>query len=124
MKTRLIVLAATLLWPTLGLSADYNLGDLAKAGKLELFNRALDPKRADSPAVVFLNSSANDGLAWVTGIEFQNGTIELEIKGANRPGQSFVGFAFHGQDDKTFDAVYLRPFNFQAAEPERRGHSV
>jgi hypothetical protein len=73
---------------------------------------------------VFLNAAANDGLAWIAGVEFSEGTIELEVKGRNQPGQSFVGIAFYGQDNRTFDAVYLRPFNFQAAEEIRRSHSI
>jgi hypothetical protein len=35
-----------------------------------------------------------------------------------------VGIAFHVQDNRVFDAVYLRPFNFQNADQERRGHSI
>ena len=124
MNTISICLTAALFLPGLTLSAEYHLGELAKANKLELFNRVSDPTKADSPQAVFLNAAANDGVAWITGVEFSTGTIELEIKGRNQPGQSFVGIAFHGQDNKTFDAVYLRPFNFQAAEPERQKHSI
>ncbi len=105
-------------------AAGYNLGELAKAGKLELFNRELDAAKAGSPEAVFLTAAENDGLAWVSGVAFSEGTIELEIKGKDQRGQSFVGIAFHGQDNDTFDAVYLRPFNFQAEAPEQRSHSI
>src|SRR5579864_3856959 len=115
MKKTSILLAAAALLPTLALAADYNLGELARANKIELFNRTLDQTEAGAPELVFLNSGGNDGLAWVAGVEFSTGTIELEIKGRNLAGQSFVGIAFHGKDNKTFDAVYLRPFNFQAS---------
>jgi hypothetical protein len=97
---------------------------LPKANKIELFNRTLDQTKADSPQTVFLNAAADDGLAWIRGAEFSEGTIELEIKGKNQQGQCFVGIAFHGQDNRVFDAVYLRPFNFQASEQERRSHSI
>ncbi len=119
-----IQLAIAALLPTLACAADYNLGKLAKSNKIEVFNRTLDQTNAGAPEVVFLNSADNDGLAWVTGVEFFEGTIELEIKGRNEPGRSFVGIAFHGQDNETFDAVYLRPFNFQAAEAGHRSHSI
>ena len=33
-----------------------------------------------------------------------------------------MGFAFHGVNDTTYNAVYFRPFNFKS--PERKGHSV
>lgn len=124
MKKASILFAAALLLPALAFAADYNLGELAKAEKIELFNRTLDHTKAGSPEAVFLNAAPNDGLAWISGLEFSRGTIELEIKGKNQPGQSFVGIAFHGRDNRVFDGVYLRPFNFQAATQEQRSHSI
>ncbi len=124
MRKTSILLATTALLSTLVFAAEYNLGKLAKSNKIELFNRTLDQMKAGKPEVVFLNSAEDYGLAWITGVEFSDGVIELEVKGRNQPGQSFVGIAFHGQDNKTFDAVYLRPFNFQAAEADHRSHSI
>ncbi len=118
------ILFAALLMPTLAFAADHNLGELAKANKIEVFNRKLDQTKSGSSEAVFLNAAPNDGLAWITGVELSEGTIELEIKGKNEQGRSFVGIAFHGQDNRVFDAVYLRPFNFQATEPERRSHAI
>jgi hypothetical protein len=109
---------------TIASAADCNLGELAKANKIEVFNRALDQTKADSPQAVFLNAAQGDGLAWIAGVELSEGTIELELRGTNQPGRSFVGIAFHGQDNRAFDAVYLRPFNFQMGEQERRSHSI
>ncbi len=103
-------------------AADYNLGDLARAGKIEVFNRRFERTQKLPNEVLFLDAGSGDGLGWIEGIEFSEGTIELEVRGVDRPGQSFVGFAFHGRDDKTFDAVYLRPFNFKS--PERSNHSI
>ena len=116
--------AAAVLMPTLASAADHNLGELAKANKIEVFNRKLDQTKSGSSEAVFLNAAPNDGLAWITGVELSEGTIELEVKGKNEQGRSFVGIAFHGRDNRAFDAVYLRPFNFQAAEQERRSHAI
>ena len=124
MKTTSLLFAAAVLMPTLASAADYNLGELAKVNKIEVFNRKIDQTKSGSSEAVFLNAAPDDGLAWITGVEFSEGTIELEIKGKNEQGRSFVGIAFHGQDNRVFDAVYLRPFNFQATEPERRSHSI
>ena len=63
---------------------------------------------------MYLKSGDDYGSAWLTDAEFSNGTIELDVKGKDQPGKSFVGVAFHSQDNATFDAVYLRPFNFRA----------
>ncbi|HTL58833.1 MAG TPA: hypothetical protein VL361_24310 [Candidatus Limnocylindrales bacterium] len=123
MKTSVLFGFAALL-STLTSAADYNLGELVRANKIELFNRNLSQPKADSPETIFLNAAANDGVAWVTGLEFSEGTVEVEIKGKNEQGRSFVGIAFHGQDNRAFDAVYLRPFNFKAGEEVRRSHSI
>jgi hypothetical protein len=124
MKLTSLMFAVTGLILPLARAADYNLGELARANQIEAFNRTLDQTKADSPQEVFLTAAPGGGLAWVDGVEFSTGTIELEIKGKNQPGQSFVGIAFHALDSRAFDAVYLRPFNFQSTDPERRSHSI
>ena len=124
MKQRFVHFAVVLLLSGLAYAADYNLGELARASKLELFNRSIDKAKTDSRETIFLNGAPDDGLAWVMGLELTEGTIEVEIKGKNEQGRSFVGIAFHGQDDRAFDAVYVRPFNFQSAEQNRRNHSI
>ena len=60
------------------------------------------------------------GIAWLENFEFTNGIIEVDIKGKNVRGGSFLGVAFRGLNDTTYDAVYFRPFNFSNQE----GHSV
>src|SRR5438874_349869 len=74
--------------------------------------------------VVHLNSKPNNGVAWIRNIAFEKGIIEFDVKGKNVLQQSFVGIAFHGVDDSTFDAIYFRPFNFQSPDTIRRSHSV
>lgn len=69
-----------------------------------------------------LNVAQGDGLAIYQDLEFENGTIEFDVKGKDVLQQSFVGIAFHIQNDTTFNAVYFRPFNFK--KPERTSHSV
>jgi hypothetical protein len=124
MKPTSILFAVAVLIPAIASAAEYNLAELSKANGIEVFNRTLDQTKADSPEAVFLSAADDNGLGWITGVELSEGTIELQIRGTNQPGQSFVGIAFHGQDNRTFDAVYLRPFNFQSAEQERRSHSI
>lgn len=64
-------------------------------------------------------------LVWLDGFEFTNGTIEFDVKGKSEPPQnSFVGVAFRVVDDVTYEAVYFRPFNFRALDPERKLHAV
>lgn len=73
---------------------------------------------------VRLDARDGDGIAWLDGSDFDSGVIELDLKGKNVPQQSFLGVAFRGVDDTSYDTVYFRPFNFTAADPSRRAHSV
>lgn len=57
------------------------------------------------------------GLALPPGLEFSTGTIEIDLKGRNIRQRSFVGVAFNVVDERTFEAVYFRPFNFRVDEP-------
>jgi len=75
-----------------------------------------------SDGVVSLDARPGDGMYILKDIDLTDGRIELDIKGKNVPQQSFVGMAFHGLNDNTFDAVYFRPFNFK--NPERDTHSL
>jgi len=64
-------------------------------------------------------------VVWLDGFEFGAGTIEFDGKGQSGPPQSsFVGVAFHVVDAKTHEAVYFRPFNFRAPNPENKSHAV
>ena len=69
-------------------------------------------------------------LAVVQGLDFLNGTIEVELAGAPEPGagegaRGFVGIALRLQKDLlTYDAFYLRPTNGRVEDQERRNRSV
>ncbi|MBT5902205.1 MAG: hypothetical protein HOH58_08875 [Opitutaceae bacterium] len=71
-----------------------------------------------------------DHLAIVDGLDFTNGTIEVELAGQPNPNASggargFVGVAFRVQEDReTYDCFYLRPTNGRAEDQERRNHTV
>ena len=65
------------------------------------------------------------GLVWLDGYHFGNGTIEIDLLGRSQPaGGSFLGIAFRAVDEKTQDALYFRPFNFRATDPDRHSHAV
>jgi hypothetical protein len=72
-----------------------------------------------------VQSSSDDTVIRLDGIEFTNGVIEFDALGQSAPPQSsFLGVAFRVVDAKTHDAVYFRPFNFRAADPDRKAHAV
>jgi hypothetical protein len=68
------------------------------------------------------NKGNGSALLWLTNTNLKNGTVELDMKGKDVNGQSFVGIAFHGADNGHYDAVYFRPFNFKS--PEKKERSV
>jgi hypothetical protein len=74
--------------------------------------------------VVHLDARPEDGVAWIKNSSFTKGVVEFDVKGKDVMQQSFVGFAFHGINDSTFDAIYFRPFNFQSGDTLRKKHCV
>lgn len=100
--------------------------DLAKwlsAGKLKSANREV-AKLEERDEAVHVNEKQGTGVVWLEGTNFNDGTLEVDVRGRDVFQKSFVGIAFHGKDNSTYEAVYVRPFNFRAGEPERQGHSV
>ncbi|MBM3735474.1 MAG: hypothetical protein FJW39_06770 [Acidobacteria bacterium] len=69
-------------------------------------------------------------LAVAGGVEFGNGTIEVDLTGEPGPGaaggaRGFVGVAFRVQPDlSTYDCFYVRPTNGRAEDQERRNHTA
>src|SRR5688572_1960716 len=88
------------------------------------YNREVKLVEESGRKFVRLDARANDGIAWLMGSDFSEGTIEIELRGQDKPGQSFVGVAFHGVDDTTYEAIYFRPFNFKIADSARRQRAV
>jgi hypothetical protein len=64
------------------------------------------------------------GMVWLKGVNFKEGTIDIDLRGKNVFLQSFLGIAFHAVDTTTYDVLYFRPFNFRHADTLRRKWSV
>lgn len=90
---------------------------------LNVINRDISSIDKGNKAIS-LNDKPGDGIAIIEDVAFDEGIIEVDIKGENIPGKSFVGIAFNIQNDSTYEAIYFRPFNFQSKEKIRREHSV
>jgi len=101
-----------------------DLAKLAGGKGLEVFHRTASRFSDGARAGLRLSESPGEGVAYLPGIEFGNGTIELDVRGKDVQQQSFVGVAFHGVDGTTYDAIYFRPFNFKAEDPARRKRAV
>jgi len=79
---------------------------------------------ADGKKGIRFDKQPGQGVAWLEDIEFADGTIELDVKGEDKPQQSFVGVAFRVVDEKTHDATYFRPFSFKTADAARKVRGV
>ena len=122
-----ISLLAIATLPGLSQGQDVLRPDLSRVGtgpEWTLVNRGVTVTDEDGNAVVTFDGRPGDGAAWLRDLDFHDGTIEVLIKGKNAPQRSFLGIAFRGVDDETYDAVYFRPFNFLADTPLSRSHHV
>jgi len=90
----------------------------------KVFNRRLAKVAHASGDALYLDDSEGDGVAWWPEKVLSNGTIDFEVKGRDVLQKSFVGVAFHGVDEQTYDAVYFRPFDFHSNDEARRAHAV
>ena len=91
-----------------------DLHQLVKNKGIEVYNRELSLINEASHKGISLSKDEGEGIAWLKGIEFSNGILEFDVRGEDVQQHSFVGIAFHGKDNNTFDAIYLRPFQFRA----------
>jgi hypothetical protein len=66
----------------------------------------LRPKGGD------ITGGSNIAFALVEGLDFTEGTFEIDLKGKGKEERCFLGLAFNVVDGKSFEAVYFRPFNF------------
>ncbi len=101
-----------------------DLTKLVEGKGWRVINRSVTLVDKDGRPAVRFNEGNGIGIAWLGDFTFSNGTIEFDIRGNDVFQHSFVGVAFHGTDDQTYDAVYFRPFNFKTADAARRAHAV
>jgi 3-keto-disaccharide hydrolase len=122
----LIAMLACIATPA-GAQAPENL-DLTAVGKdprWKIIGRTASVADIKGKRALKLSEGPGMGVVWLDGYDFANGVIEIDMLGRSQPIQgSFVGVAFRVVDAQTHDAVYFRPFNFRATDPERHRHAV
>jgi len=101
-----------------------DLHDAIKRHKIRVVNREMTLIDEKDYKGIKLSKAYGEGLAWLQGIDFTNGTIEFDVRGEDVKQHSFVGIAFHGQNDSTYEAIYLRPFQFRAQDSLLRSHGI
>jgi hypothetical protein len=100
---------------------------------LRLQRLSAESSRYDGRSAVKLTPGDPDvdveGLAILSGSDFGDGTLELDLAGApseGHPGsRGFIGLAFHVQaDGETYECFYLRMTNGRSDDQFRRNHSA
>jgi hypothetical protein len=99
-----------------------NLSDGLAAGHLRAVNRGVTPLAGGNG--IRVTAAPGIGVIWINDAELGDGTIEADVCGRDVTQESFLGIAFHRQNDEKYEAVYLRPFNFRASAADRRQHAI
>jgi hypothetical protein len=94
------------------------------AENYEVVNRTLETIQEGGKNIIRLSENQGSGIAWLKDTYFSEGTIEFDARGRDILQKSFIGIAFHGINDTTYESVYFRPFNFQATDPVRKSHAI
>ncbi len=98
--------------------------DISAMSNFKVNNRHISIDISGGKDVVHLDAANGAGVAWINNTNFSTGTVQFDVKGKDVMQQSFVGIALHGVNDSSFDVIYFRPFNFNAADLKRKDHSV
>jgi hypothetical protein len=101
-----------------------DLIDFARRGALLADTRDVTELIDGGYRGVRLGAARSLDVAWIDGVMFSTGTIELDVRGKDAQSRSFIGLAIGGVDDSTYESVFLRPFNFRATDPVRRMHAI
>lgn len=102
----------------------FNLYKLLKSKSLQIINREVEAIDTVLNKYIKVSEKEKEGIIWLPIKSFKNGTITIEMRGKNVVQRSFIGVAFHGLSDSTYDAVYCRPFNFLATDSVRKIHAI
>lgn len=101
-----------------------NLATAFDNNELSLVNRSAQTFKNGSKQGIVLSESKGEGLVWINDKTFSEGIVEIDLKGQDVFQKSFLGIAFHSQNDTVYEAVYFRPFNFHATDLVRKIHAV
>jgi hypothetical protein len=105
-------------------SKQFDLFKLQIEGKLKTVNRGIKSLTQGDKTFIQLSEEKGEGLVWLPISTFDKGVVDIEMRGQDVFQKSFIGIAFHGQNDSTFEAVYCRPFNFMTKDSVRHIHAI
>ncbi|MEY4767668.1 MAG: hypothetical protein RL637_307, partial [Pseudomonadota bacterium] len=121
-----LFLAYLMLYPSINYAETLtpDLTTIVKGNEWVVYKRTPMVTENAQQIEVSFDEQPETGLAWLKKVDFSEGIIEVDLKGRDIKDKSYLGIAFHGVDEKTYEAIYFRPFNFQATDPVRKAHAV
>ncbi len=99
----------------------YNLAPQLQAKTIDTTSSWQDAHVSDSAGN---NAISTRGILWLKGVDFTEGTIDIDLRGKNVFLQSFMGVAFHAKDTNSYDVVYFCPFRFRDTSATTRKYGV
>ena len=83
-----------------------DLATLEEGKGLQVLNKRTVSRVTDGARRgIRFSEAEGEGVAYFDGVTLANGAIEVDIRGKDVQGQSFVGVAFHCVDGTTYDAI-------------------
>lgn len=104
-------------------TAQPDLAALARRGAMRAEGRQVSYLEDGAYHGARVSAGGAFGVVWLDDVSFSIGTIEVDLRGRDVQGQSFLGLAFDG-DGSAYETLYVRPFNFRTDDPARRIHAV
>ncbi len=100
---------------------NYNLVELLQQNKLDTTSGGQEIQTFVNPKNQAITVK---GILWLKGVNFKDGTVDIDLRGKNVFLQSFMGIAFHAKDTTAYDVVYFCPFRFHDTSDVTRKYSV
>jgi hypothetical protein len=97
----------------------YNLVKLLQGNMLETYSNQQTTILDSAKRAISTN-----GIDWLKGVNFKDGTIDIDLRGKDVFLQSFLGIAFHARDTTTYEVIFFRPFRFHSTDVPTRKWSV
>lgn len=123
-KITAILLSMLLVASSLSAQKTLRFAQLHKKGKLVAVNRVISIESDELSDYIKISEATGEGIIWLPIENSTTGSFTLELRGKDELQKSFVGLAFSGQNDSTYEAVYCRPFNFLASDSVRKIHAI
>ena len=97
----------------------YNLVKLLRENMLETYSNQQTTVLDSTKQAISTN-----GIDWLKGVNFKDGTIDVDLRGKDVFLKSFLGIAFHARDTTTYEVIFFRPFRFHSTDLPTRKWSV